>query len=104
MNGSGMNPVDIPVKSEEDAVDRFLILSDKYLDGRSSNELYSVILKDDGSMLNISHNGTVEPMEDFCSKWISKESSFAQEIIKLGYKGPFKGETITENKIQIKNH
>ncbi len=102
MNGSGMNPVDIPVKSEEDAVDRFLILSDKYLDGRSSNELYSVILKDDGSMLNISHNGTVEPMEDFCSKWISKESPFAQEIIKLGYKGPFKGETITENKKSLK--
>lgn len=102
MNGYGMDPVDIPVKSEEEAVDRFFILSDKYLDGRSSNELYSVILKDDGSMLNISHNGTVDPMEDFCSKWISRESPFAQEIIKLGYKGPFKGETITENRKGLK--
>ena len=90
MKGYGLKAFEKEVNSEEEAVSIFEEMRDEYLDGCSSNEIYQVILMDDGSMKNISHNGRITPMEDYCKEWISSGCEFAEEIVKLGYKGPFK--------------
>ena len=97
VKGFGVEPLDIEVANEEEAVNKFFDISGEYLEGRSSNEIYQVIVDDDGSMINISHNGTLTPMEEYCKKWISRDCEFAQEIIKLGYTGPFRGDSTTES-------